>query len=107
MPSPLLFAGLLVFFSFSPQFKNLDSFHSELVICAENSFWHLPTTASFIDAFKQASTLYEESVKNKVATALQKLGSCPSEKRLEKKFKSDLYKLILEHRLGMFFIVSS
>jgi len=93
----------LEFFSFSSQFKNFDSFHSELVICAENSFWHMPTTASFIDAFKQASALYEESVKDKVATALQNLGSYPSEMQLKKKFKSDLYELILEHKLSMFF----
>ena len=64
----------------------------------------MPTTASFMDAFKQASALYEESVKDKVATALQSLGSYPSEMQLKKKFKSDLYKLILEHRLGMFFL---
>jgi len=63
----------------------------------------MPTTASFINAFKQASALYEESVENKVATALQNLGSYPSEEQLQEKFKSDLYKLILEHRLGMFF----
>jgi len=93
----------LAFFSLFPQFKNFDSFHSELVICAENSFWHMPTTASFINAFKQASALYEESVENKVATALQNFGSYPSEEQLQEKFKSDLYKLILEHRLGMFF----
>ena len=63
----------------------------------------MPTTASFIDAFKQASALYEESVKDKVATALQNLGSYPSEMQLKKKFKSDLYELILEHKLSMFF----
>jgi len=63
----------------------------------------MPTTASFIGAFKQASALYEESVKNKVATAIQNLGSYSSEVQLQEKFKSDLYKLILEHRLGMFF----
>jgi len=67
----------------------------------------MPTTASFMDAFKQASALYEESIENKVATAIQNLGSYPSEKQLKKKFKSDLYKLILEHRLGMFLFVSS
>jgi len=67
----------------------------------------MPTTASFIDAFKQASILYEESVQNKVATALQNLGSYP-ENQLKEKFKSDLYKLILEHRLGIYiFIVFS
>jgi len=93
----------LAFFSFPPSFKDFDSFHSELIICAENSFWHMPTTASFIDAFKQASALYEESVKNKVATALQNLGPYPSEIQLQEGFKSDLYKIILEHRLGMFF----
>jgi len=63
----------------------------------------MPTAASFIDAFKQASALYEESVKDKVATAIQNLGSYPSEVQLQEKFKSDLYELILEHRLGMFF----
>ena len=62
----------------------------------------MSTCADFIEAFKKASKLYEESVEDKVTTALQSLGSYPSEQVLQKKFKSDLTKIILEHRLGIF-----
>jgi len=72
----------------------------EVVICAENSFWHKSTSAGFIDAYKEASKLYQVSARDRAAISLQSLGAYPSEELLQVKFKSDLLKLILEHRLA-------
>ena len=103
MPTTTLIAGLLLVFTslivFSLFiFPFLQSI--AVLLCAENSFWHISKSSSFIDAFQQAFESYVKSGQEiKVEIAVKALGDWPDTTNEQETYRSNLLRIILDHRL--------
>ena len=67
-----------------------------ILLCAENSFWHISKSSSFVDAFQQAFKSYV-----KIETAVEALGHWPYTANEQETYQSKLLSIILDHRLRM------
>ena len=107
MPTTTVVAGLLLVFIFLIVFLLFIFSFSQFVailLCAENSFWHISKSSSFIDAFQQAFESYVKiGQETKVGIAVEALGHWPVTTSNEQEtYQSKLLMIILDHHLRMF-----
>jgi hypothetical protein len=105
MPTTIVVAGLLLVFTFFIIFLLFIFPFLQFVavlLCAENSFWHISKSSSFISAFQQAFKSYIEiGQEAKVKFAVEALGQWPNIINEQKTYQFNLLKIILDYCLRM------
>jgi GTP-binding protein EngB required for normal cell division len=87
-------------FLYTKSFMPTTTLIAAVLLCAENSFWHISKSSSFIDAFQQAFESYVKSGQEiKVEIAVKALGDWPDTTNEQETYRSNLLRIILDHRL--------